>query len=235
MTRTVKGYKGMGMEGAVARRYAESTAKDRRRHEEQAGQVRLRLPGGGRVLEVAPGPGYTAIALAGDPAYAVTGLDISETFVALAEGNARVAGVAADFRLGNASAMPFPDAAFDFVLCCAAFKNFADPVGALREMRRVLVPTGRALIVDLRKDVTRQAVAEDVARMGLGRLDGVMTRFILGTMLTRRAHTKEEFAGFLAQAPFASYSITETPLALEVDLRAGEPAADAAVAEDQFR
>jgi ubiquinone/menaquinone biosynthesis C-methylase UbiE len=212
----------MGMEGAVARRYAESTGKDPRRHEEQAEQVRRRLPGGGRVLEVAPGPGYTAIALARDEAYRVTGLDISETFVGIAQDNAREAAVPVDFRPGNASAMPFPDAAFDFVLCCAAFKNFADPAGALREMRRVLTPDGRALVIDLRKDVTREAVAEDVARMGLGRLDRVLTRFILGTMLARRAHTKEEFAGYLAQTSFSSYTITETPLALEVDLYAGE-------------
>jgi ubiquinone/menaquinone biosynthesis C-methylase UbiE len=214
----------MGMEGSVARRYAESTGKDRRRHEEQAEKVRARTPGGGRLLEVAPGPGYTSIELARDPAYRVTGLEISETFVEIAERNAGDAGVEADFRLGNASAMPFPDASFDFVFCFAAFKNFADPVGALREMRRVLTSGGRAFLIDLRPDVTKAAVADDVARMGLGRLDRVMTRFILGTMLPRRAHARAEFEGYLAQTSFAAYEITETPLSLEIDMHvaAGE-------------
>ena len=224
MTRETRGYKGIGMEGSVARRYAGSTGKDHHRHEEQAGQVRLRLPGGGRVLEVAPGPGYTSVALARDPGYTVTGLDISETFVSIAADNARQGGVSVDFRLGNASAMPFPDATFDFVFCCAAFKNFADPLGALREMCRVLTPGGRALVVDLRPDVTKDAVAEDVARMGLGRFDRVMTRFILTTMLARRAHTRAEFERFLAQTRFASFTIEQTPLALEVDMFVGERA-----------
>lgn len=137
-----------------------------------------------------------------------------------------------DFRLGNASAMPFPDATFDFVFCCAAFKNFADPLGALREMHRVLTPGGRALVVDLRPDVTKDAVAEDVERMGLGRLDRVMTRFILHTMLARRAHTRAEFEQFLPQTRFVSFTIEQTPLALEVDMFAGGAGSGGAPARD---
>lgn len=218
MARETRGYRGMGMEGSVARRYAESTGRDRQRHADQADKVRVRTPGGGRMLEVAPGPGYTSIELARDPGYRVTGLDISETFVDIAERNARDAGVQADFRNGNASAMPFPDASFDFVFCFAAFKNFSEPVGALREMRRVLTRQGRAFLADLRPDVTKDAVADDVARMGLGRLDRVMTRFILGTMLPRRAHTRAEFEGYLAQTSFGGYEIEETALSLEIDM-----------------
>ena len=48
--------------------------------------------------------------------------------------------------------MPFEDNEFDFVLCRAAFKNFSEPVAALREMHRVLKPGGKALIIDLRRD-----------------------------------------------------------------------------------
>jgi ubiquinone/menaquinone biosynthesis C-methylase UbiE len=31
-----------------------------------------------------------------------------------------------DFKQGNASQMPYPDESFDFVVCQAAFKNFAE-------------------------------------------------------------------------------------------------------------
>ncbi len=177
-----------------------------------------RTPLGGRILELAPGPGYTAIALARSGDYEVVGLDISATFVEIERANAEAAGVAVDFRHGNAAEMPFEDESFDLVLCCAAFKNFAQPVEALREIRRVLRPTGRALIVDLRRDVSKQAVAEDVGRMGLGAVGRATTRFILGTMLPRRAYTKAQFADLLAKAEFRSYDIEETPLSLVIDL-----------------
>ncbi len=50
--------------------------------------------------------------------------------------------------------MPFESETFDFLLCRAAFKNFTEPLQALREMCRVLKPGGRALIIDLRRDTS---------------------------------------------------------------------------------
>ena len=58
-----------------------------------------------------------------------------------------------DFRQGDAAHMPIADGRYDFIICTAAFKNFTDPVGALREMCRVLRPGGKALIIDLRRGV----------------------------------------------------------------------------------
>jgi protein-L-isoaspartate O-methyltransferase len=68
----------------------------------------------------------------------VTGLDISKTFVGLARKNAEKSGVHVRFEQGNASRMPFSDQSFDFLVCRAAFKNFADPIGArkARPVRR---------------------------------------------------------------------------------------------------
>lgn len=219
MAKADKGYKGIGMEGAIARWYAASNGKSPDRWEEQVAVVRERAAKGSTILEVAPGPGYLSIALARTGGYTVTGLDISETFVQIARAKAAEAGVAVDFRLGNASAMPFEDESFDFVVCCAAFKNFSDPVGALRETHRVLRPGGGALIVDLRRDVTKQAVEDDVARMGMGGLSKVFTKFALRSFLPRRAYTKGDFEAFIAQTSFRTYDIRLSPLALEVDLR----------------
>jgi len=42
-------------------------------------------------------------------------------------------------------------AMFDFIISTAAFKNFAAPVGVLREMYRVLKTNGKALIIDMRR------------------------------------------------------------------------------------
>ena len=45
-------------------------------------------------------------------------------------------------------------AMFDFIINTAAFKNFADPVGVLREMYRVLKTNEKALIIDMRRDAS---------------------------------------------------------------------------------
>ncbi|MGR6914745.1 methyltransferase domain-containing protein [[Actinomadura] parvosata] len=219
MTKTGKGYKGIGMEGPIARWYDTNNGKAADRYDEQVATVRRHAPKGSRILEVAPGPGYLSIALARTGDYTVTGLDISETFVAIARGKALEAGVPVDFRHGNASDMPFDDGAFDFLICCAAFKNFADPAGALREMRRVLRDGGSGLIVDLRRDVSKEAVEQDVARMGMGAVSRAFTRFALRWFLPRRAYTKAEFEALVPAAGFGSYEVRQTPIALEVELR----------------
>src|SRR5918911_1001839 len=92
-----KPYLGIQMEGPIARWYARTT-RDRRDHRLTAQAIAAQLPEGSSVLEVAPGPGYTAIELARLGSYHITGLDISRSFVRIAADNARRAGVAIDFR-----------------------------------------------------------------------------------------------------------------------------------------
>ena len=64
--------------------------------------------------------------------------------------------------------MPFVDNTFDFLLCRAAFKNFAQPVHALQEMCRVLKPGGQGLIIDLRKDASMEDISHHVEGIGAG-------------------------------------------------------------------
>ena len=141
----------------------------------QATTAAEQLPSGCNVLEVAPGPGFFAIELAKLGDFKITGLDISRTFVEIATEKARDAGVQIDFRLGNASAMPFADDSFDFIYCSAAFKNFSEPVKALDEMYRVLRPGGEAMVVDLRKDVSLEEIDAYVKHSGRSRIDAWMT------------------------------------------------------------
>ena len=58
-----KAYKGMAMEGPIARWYTKNT-RNGRGFDELAARIRSLVPAGGSVLEVAPGPGYLAIELA---------------------------------------------------------------------------------------------------------------------------------------------------------------------------
>src|SRR4030095_6308572 len=79
-----KGYRGLGMEGPIATWYAKNTGRDLGRFIAVARTVADRVVPGGRVLEVAPGPGFCAIEIAKAGRYLVTGLDISESFVRIA-------------------------------------------------------------------------------------------------------------------------------------------------------
>src|SRR5262249_32402500 len=85
--------KGIGMEGRIATWYARNTANDVAEFRALADRMANAIQSGSRILEVAPGPGYLSIELARRGQYAITGLDISKTFVEIATANARRASV----------------------------------------------------------------------------------------------------------------------------------------------
>jgi ubiquinone/menaquinone biosynthesis C-methylase UbiE len=182
----------------------------------QARTVAEHLPRGCNVLEVAPGPGFFAIELAKLGEFKITGLDISRTFVEIARENARNAGVEIDFRLGNASAMPFAGESFDFIYCSAAFKNFSEPVKALDEMHRVLRPGGEAMVADLRKDVSLDEIDAYVKQSGRSRIEAWMTSLAFRCMLIKRAYTQEEFRAMAERSRFGTCQIQVGPIGLEV-------------------
>jgi ubiquinone/menaquinone biosynthesis C-methylase UbiE len=136
MVTAVKAYKGLGMEGSVARWYERTTRKDMPEIRQLAARIAAMVPAGGSVLEVAPGPGFLSIELA-KRGLQVRAVDISKSMIAIARRNAAAEAVSPRFQLGNAAALPIDDASVDFVVCRAAFKNFTEPVKAMAEMRRV--------------------------------------------------------------------------------------------------
>ncbi|MBV8904843.1 MAG: class I SAM-dependent methyltransferase [Acidobacteriia bacterium] len=217
MEAAAKGYKGIGMNGAMARWYARTGRGRYEQFKTWARRVAEEAPGSD-VLEVAPGPGYCAIELAKLGWHRVTGLDISTTFVEIARRNAAEAGVKVDFQWGNASEMPFGDSSFDFVFCSAAFKNFSDPVGALREMYRVLKPGGQALIIDLRRDATVGEIDSEVDRMSQSNANRAFIKLTFRLLLLKRAYTKEAIERLVAQTPFRSAKIGLSGIGMEIGL-----------------
>ncbi|HTX37685.1 MAG TPA: methyltransferase domain-containing protein [Bryobacteraceae bacterium] len=202
------------MEGAVARWYDRNTRRSLPEFRQLAERLAALVSPHSRFLEVAPGPGFLAIELA-RRGFPVTGLDISQTFVGIARENARREGVAVDFRLGNAAAMPFENDSFDFLVCRAAFKNFSEPVGALQEMHRVLRPGGQALIIDLRRDVPMRTISHHVDGMGMTALSRWFTKLTFRFMLLKRAYTRAELEKMLAQTPFATKEIRQADVGFE--------------------
>lgn len=107
-------------------------------------------PLGARVLDVAAGPGNVAVELVRRGAAAVTALDLS--FNMLHEGARRAARDARrrsiGWVVGDALALPFPDASFEAVTISFGLRNVPDPEAALREFARVTVPGGRLVICE---------------------------------------------------------------------------------------
>jgi len=218
-TRTMampKPHRDRGIEGRMATWYAATTFKSMADFRELAQRIAKDLPQGGSVLEIAPGPGYLCIELAKLGPFAIRGVDLSQAMVKIARKKAAEAGVKVDFEQGNASSLPYPRETFDFLVCRAAFKNFAQPVQALQEMWRVLKPGGRGLIVDLRRNASWADVSRAVDQMGLGMVNRTLTRLTFRFMLLKSAYAKEHFEQMLAQTLFGKVEIVESGIGFEV-------------------
>ncbi len=212
--------RGPEMEGPVARWYARirGSRSQIEASRAQAAQLTSGLTAGSRVLEVAPGPGYLAIEMARNGQFHVTGLDISRTFVQIANDNARAARVKVDVRQGDAARMPFESGSFDLVVCQAAFKNFTLPRSALAEMHRVLRTGGRAVIQDMSRDASHADIDTEVKGMELGRLSALTTRATLEA-LRNRAYSAAQFERLAAESPFQGCEIKKAGIGLEVRLK----------------
>ena len=100
----------------------------------------------GQALEVGIG---TALNLPFYPAeVSLAGVDISPAMLEIAGNRSRQLGRQVDLREADASALPFPDASFDTVVCTFSLCAIPDYRGAVGEMHRVLRPGGLLLLAD---------------------------------------------------------------------------------------
>jgi ubiquinone/menaquinone biosynthesis C-methylase UbiE len=214
MTSSMKAYKGMGMEGAVARWYDRTTRKGMPEIKALARRIGVVVPPAATILEVAPGPGFLSIELA-RRGLQVRAVDISKTFVQIARRNAKAEGVEPRFEVGNAAALPIEDASVDFVVCRAAFKNFSEPVKALAEMRRVLRPGGTALLIDMRRDVSVAELQRYVDGLGVGWLNRRFVMLVFRGMLIRRAYPIGDIHRMAIEAGWGEPLIETSPVGFE--------------------
>jgi ubiquinone/menaquinone biosynthesis C-methylase UbiE len=208
-----------GIEGLMANWYAANTGEMMKEFVELARRISREIPQGSRVLEVAPGPGYFCIELAKLGSFDITGVDISHTMVKIATKKASEAGIHARFQQGSASNLPFPSGSFNFLLCRAAFKNFAKPVDALMEMCRVLRPGGRAVIIDLKRNASPEEISRGIDEMKLTRINGILTKLAFKTMLLKSAYTREEFEWMISGVGFSELKIDENYMGFEITMR----------------
>jgi SAM-dependent methyltransferase len=107
-----------------------------------------RLQPGERVLDVACGTGVIArlAAEAVGSTGSVTGIDLAPDMINVARATPAPAQPSIDWHIGDAATLPFPDDTYDTVLCQMGLMFMSDRPAAVAEMRRTLVPGGRAVI-----------------------------------------------------------------------------------------
>src|SRR4051794_24818206 len=106
------------------------------------------LQGGERVLELACGPGGVGMAAAAivGPGGAAVLSDIAPEMTAIAAERAKNAGLAnVTTREVDLERIDYPEAVFDAALCREGLMLVPDPASAVREVRRILRPDGRAV------------------------------------------------------------------------------------------
>ena len=100
------------------------------------------------VLDVGCGGGLVVCAFAAVVRHA-TGIDLTPAMLDHARTLAAQKGLTnVSWQQGDVLPLPYPDASFSIVTSRFTFHHFPDPLGVLKEMRRVCVPGGRVLVAD---------------------------------------------------------------------------------------
>ena len=122
---------------------------------------------GQSILDVGCGTGTLALAAKRRVGVdgVVGGVDASPEMVTRARTKAARSGLGATFEIAAAQSLPFADGSFDVVLCSLAFHHLPNDARgpALAEMRRVLKPGGRALVVEFSRQQGLSTLLNPVA------------------------------------------------------------------------
>lgn len=167
---------------------------------------------GDHVLDLAGGTGDIAALLSERVGHSgrVILSDINDAMLARGRTRLEDRGLVSNIRyaLANAEELPFPDASFDAVTIAFGLRNVTDQPRALREMRRVLKPGGRALILEfsrLRAEPAQKlydgysfAILPVLGKLVAGDSDSY--RYLAESI--RKHPAQEELAGMMRDAGF---------------------------------
>jgi demethylmenaquinone methyltransferase/2-methoxy-6-polyprenyl-1,4-benzoquinol methylase/phosphoethanolamine N-methyltransferase len=118
-----------------------------------------RIAHGDDVLDVGCGTGENAMRakVRTRPSGSVAGIDPAPEMIAVARQKAAQAGLEIDYRVAAVEALPFADATYDVVVSSLMVHHLPEDLKprALAEIRRVLKPGGRLIVVDFQQPSSR--------------------------------------------------------------------------------
>jgi len=167
----------------------------------------------GYALEIGPGPGYLGLEWLRKTSNSIlTGAEISEDMIRIAESNSREYGLddRTQYVLCEGEQMPFEDENFDAVFTNGSLHEWSDPIKVFREIKRVLVPGGKFFVSDLRRDVPFPSkwlmyVMSQPAEIRPGFLTSV-----------RAAYTRDEIHELVREVGFTALITSQNPFGLQV-------------------
>lgn len=146
----------------------------------------LALGDGDRVLEVGSGTGALTSQMS-DCGYRVTGLDLSQAMIRRANKNHPYL----DFRLGDATSLPYDDDTFDAVVAASVVNVVANAKQVLSEMRRVCKPGGIVSVLVPSTGFTDNDLNALIESLGLtGFSEAALTRWHRGPPKTSGLHLR---------------------------------------------
>ena len=140
----------------------------------------------GKILEIGVGTGKNF------PHYpsgaCVTGIDIADRMLVIARKKASKLGLPFDLSEGDVQSLHFPDNSFDTAVATFVFCSVPDPVQGLRELRRVVKPSGRILLLE------HVRIDKPIIGWLMDRLNPLVVR-IMGANINRRTIENVKKAG----------------------------------------
>lgn len=183
------------------------------------------------VLDVGCGQGIDLVEYARAGAHA-TGIDLTPRHAELARSHLEALGLQANVVDGDAEHLPFEDASFDVVSSNGVLHHTPDMPAALREIRRVLRPGGKARIIVYNQRSLHywlmQVVVRGILQRGLleeGSMEGVLARYVectsVGARPLVRVYSAPQLRRVLAAAGFVGvqtsvrgFNVEETPFSM---------------------